>query len=38
MIEEQKRYVITGLTDEQARILYEELGKKLNNGNETNPV
>jgi hypothetical protein len=36
MIEDQKRYVITGLTNEQAQILYDELGKALsNNHNET---
>jgi len=30
MIEEQKRYVITGLTQDQAKVLYEQLGKVLN--------
>lgn len=30
MIEDQKRYVITGLTTDQARVLYAQLGKVLN--------
>lgn len=36
MIEDQKRYVITGLTNDQAKALYVELGKALSeNGNES---
>jgi hypothetical protein len=38
MIEDQKRYVITGLTEEQAKNLYGELGKALNNSDETDTV
>ena len=34
MIEDQKRYVITGLTDDSAKELYEKL-KEHFNGNES---
>lgn len=34
MIESEKRYVIAGMTEEQARKLYEKLGQALSqNGN-----
>jgi hypothetical protein len=34
MIEEEKRHVIAGLTEEQARKLYEKLGKALDSDQE----
>lgn len=30
MIEDEKRYVVTGLTEDQAKQAYEQLGKALN--------